>query len=219
MFGDKGVQVHPKGMGWGWGYGSVSASQILHTKLGKPFLHGPGFVHGGTVMLRQERAFRKLLTLSWKNTVKYLLPTDWIQFLCPQKLLLCTIDPGNSSLTKSSQPKVHFQSFQSHLMAFINRWNMFGWSPGKVPLSVLWAWMFLSKNSSFQPLWLVISLNHLNYGLGVALKLWASQPKSGIFLNELDTTTHAAKCLLTCWTVLFSGIYYSNADNIKTCSG
>ncbi len=63
MLGDQvwltaGVPVHPKDVGWGWGQGSV---QFFHIKQRKPFLYGAGFVHGGIVMLKQERDKHKRL--------------------------------------------------------------------------------------------------------------------------------------------------------------
>ena len=39
--------------------------KFLHTNLDKPFLYGPHFVHRCIVMLKQERAFPKLLPQSW----------------------------------------------------------------------------------------------------------------------------------------------------------
>ena len=36
-------------------------AKFFHTDLDKLFLYGPRFVHGGIVMLKQERAFPKLL--------------------------------------------------------------------------------------------------------------------------------------------------------------
>ena len=41
--------------------------KFFHTDLDKPFLYGPCFVHGGIVMLKQERAFPKLLPQRWKH--------------------------------------------------------------------------------------------------------------------------------------------------------
>jgi hypothetical protein len=43
--------------------------KFFHTDLDKPFMYGPGFVHGGIVMLKQERAFPKLLLQSWKHRI------------------------------------------------------------------------------------------------------------------------------------------------------
>ena len=43
--------------------------KFFHTDLNKLFLCGPRFVHGGTVMLNQEKAFPKLLTQSWKHRI------------------------------------------------------------------------------------------------------------------------------------------------------
>jgi hypothetical protein len=40
--------------------------KLFHTDLDKQFLYGPRFVHGGIVMLKQERAFPKPLPQSWK---------------------------------------------------------------------------------------------------------------------------------------------------------
>ena len=43
--------------------------RFFHTDLVKPFLYGPQFVHGGIVMVKQERAFPKLLPQSWKHRI------------------------------------------------------------------------------------------------------------------------------------------------------
>ena len=43
--------------------------KFFHTVLDKPFLYGPPFVHGGIVMLKQERGFPKLLPQSWKHRI------------------------------------------------------------------------------------------------------------------------------------------------------
>ena len=43
--------------------------KFFHTDLDKPFLYGPRFVHGGIVMLKQKRAFPKLLPQSWKHRI------------------------------------------------------------------------------------------------------------------------------------------------------
>ena len=43
--------------------------KFFHTGLDKPFPHGPSFVHGGVVMLKQERAFPKLLPQSQKHKI------------------------------------------------------------------------------------------------------------------------------------------------------
>ena len=43
--------------------------KFFHTDLTKPFLYGPGFVHRGIVMLKQERAFPKLLPQSSKHRI------------------------------------------------------------------------------------------------------------------------------------------------------
>ena len=43
--------------------------KFFHTDLNKPFLHGPRFVHGGIVMLKQEGAFPKLLPQTWKYRI------------------------------------------------------------------------------------------------------------------------------------------------------
>ena len=40
--------------------------KFFYTDIDKPFLYAPLFVHGGIVMLKQERAFPKLLPQSWK---------------------------------------------------------------------------------------------------------------------------------------------------------
>ena len=45
--------------------------KFFHTDLNKPFLYGPCFVHEGIVMLKQERAFPKLLPkLEAKNCLE-----------------------------------------------------------------------------------------------------------------------------------------------------
>ena len=41
--------------------------KFFHTDLDKPFMYGPCFIHSGIVMLRQQRAFPKLLPQSWKH--------------------------------------------------------------------------------------------------------------------------------------------------------
>ena len=41
--------------------------KFFQNDLDKPFLYRPRFVHGGIVMLKQERAFPKLLPQSWKH--------------------------------------------------------------------------------------------------------------------------------------------------------
>jgi hypothetical protein len=62
------VTIHPKGVG----VDGVEVRALcrpvkfFHTDINKPFLYGPRFVHGGIVMLKQERAFPKLLPQSWK---------------------------------------------------------------------------------------------------------------------------------------------------------
>ena len=43
--------------------------KFFHTKLDKPFLYGQRFIHGGIVMLKQERAFHNLLPQSWKHRI------------------------------------------------------------------------------------------------------------------------------------------------------
>ena len=43
--------------------------KFFHTDLDKPFMYGLRFVHGGIVMLKQKRAFPKLLPQSWKNRI------------------------------------------------------------------------------------------------------------------------------------------------------
>ncbi len=48
------VPVIPKGVGWGWGQCSVQASEVLPHQTPESFLCG-------SVMLKQERAFPKLL--------------------------------------------------------------------------------------------------------------------------------------------------------------
>jgi hypothetical protein len=47
----------------------VLAVKFFHTDLDKPFLYGHHFVHGGIVMMKQERAFPKLLPQSWKHRI------------------------------------------------------------------------------------------------------------------------------------------------------
>ena len=42
---------------------------FFHTDLKNTFLYGPHFVHRGIVMLKQERAFPKLLQQSWKHRI------------------------------------------------------------------------------------------------------------------------------------------------------
>ena len=43
--------------------------KFFHTHLDKPLLCGPYFVHGGIVILKQERAFPKLLPQRWKHRI------------------------------------------------------------------------------------------------------------------------------------------------------
>jgi hypothetical protein len=43
--------------------------KFFHTDPDKPFLSGPRFVHRAIVMLKQERAFPKLLPQSWKHRI------------------------------------------------------------------------------------------------------------------------------------------------------
>ena len=43
--------------------------KFFHIDLDKPFLYGPRIVHGSTVMLKQEKAFPKLLPQSWKHRI------------------------------------------------------------------------------------------------------------------------------------------------------
>jgi hypothetical protein len=43
--------------------------KFFHTSVNKPFLYGPRFVYGGIVILKQERAFPKLLPQSWKHRI------------------------------------------------------------------------------------------------------------------------------------------------------
>ena len=43
--------------------------KFFHTDLNKPFLYGPRFVHSGIVMLKQERAFPKMLPQSWMHRI------------------------------------------------------------------------------------------------------------------------------------------------------
>jgi hypothetical protein len=45
------------------------AVKFFHTDLDKPFLYGPHFMDRGIVMLKQERAFPKLLPQSWKHRI------------------------------------------------------------------------------------------------------------------------------------------------------
>lgn len=42
--------------------------QVLHTKLGEPFLSGSGFVHRVAIMVKQQRTSTELLQ-SWKNAI------------------------------------------------------------------------------------------------------------------------------------------------------
>uniref|UniRef100_A0A4W5PS16 Uncharacterized protein n=1 Tax=Hucho hucho TaxID=62062 RepID=A0A4W5PS16_9TELE len=62
------VPIYPKGVRWSSGQGSVEA-KFFNTNLDKPFLYGPRFVHRGIVMLKQERAFPKMLPQSWKHRI------------------------------------------------------------------------------------------------------------------------------------------------------
>lgn len=55
--------LHPRGAGWASGKDSVRA------KFWKQYLYEHGFVHGGIVILNQEKAFRKLLPHIWKHTI------------------------------------------------------------------------------------------------------------------------------------------------------
>jgi hypothetical protein len=43
--------------------------KFFHTDLDKPFLYVPRFVHEVIVVLKQERAFPKLLPQSWKHRI------------------------------------------------------------------------------------------------------------------------------------------------------
>ena len=43
--------------------------KFFHSGLNKPFLYIPRFVHNGIVLLKQERAFPKLLPQSWKHII------------------------------------------------------------------------------------------------------------------------------------------------------
>jgi hypothetical protein len=43
--------------------------KFFHTVLDKPFLYGLHFEHGGIFMLKQERAFPKILPQSWKHRI------------------------------------------------------------------------------------------------------------------------------------------------------
>ena len=47
--------------------------KFFHTDLDKPFLYGPRFVHGGIVMLKQERAFPQTVAtkLEAQNRLEY----------------------------------------------------------------------------------------------------------------------------------------------------
>lgn len=54
-----------KGVGWGWGQGCVQAGQVLPYQTGKTISLWCCWVHGGTIMLEQERDItHKLLTQS-----------------------------------------------------------------------------------------------------------------------------------------------------------
>ena len=43
--------------------------KFFHTDLDKPLPYGSRFVHRGIVMLKQKRAFPKLLPQSWKHRI------------------------------------------------------------------------------------------------------------------------------------------------------
>ena len=43
--------------------------KFFHTNLDKPFLYGPHFLHSGNVMMKQEKAFPKLLPKTWKHKI------------------------------------------------------------------------------------------------------------------------------------------------------
>jgi hypothetical protein len=43
--------------------------KFFHTNLNKPFLYGPFFVLRGIVILKQEKAFPKLLPPRWKHII------------------------------------------------------------------------------------------------------------------------------------------------------
>ena len=43
--------------------------EFFHPIFDKSFLYGYHFVHGGIVMLKQERAFPKLLSQNWKHRI------------------------------------------------------------------------------------------------------------------------------------------------------
>jgi hypothetical protein len=43
--------------------------KFFHTDLDKSFLYGPRFVHGGIVMLKQERPFLKLWPQNWNHRI------------------------------------------------------------------------------------------------------------------------------------------------------
>ena len=43
--------------------------KFFHTNLDESFLYGPCFVHRGFVLLKQERAFPKLLPQTWKHRI------------------------------------------------------------------------------------------------------------------------------------------------------
>jgi len=43
--------------------------KFFHTDFDKSFLYGSHFVQGGIVMLKQERAFPKLLPQSWEHRI------------------------------------------------------------------------------------------------------------------------------------------------------
>lgn len=48
----------------------VRMGWFFRIRLGKPFMYGAGFVHGGIVMLKQEIAKDKLLPKeNWKNAI------------------------------------------------------------------------------------------------------------------------------------------------------
>jgi hypothetical protein len=50
-------------------WAAQSPDKFFHTNPDKTFLYVPRIVHRGIVMLKQERAFPKLLPQSWKHRI------------------------------------------------------------------------------------------------------------------------------------------------------
>ena len=75
-FSHKSISVGQLGLARSWRYNysqrcsmGCRSVNFFHTDLDKPFLCGPRFVHGGIIMLKQERAFHKLLPQGWKHRI------------------------------------------------------------------------------------------------------------------------------------------------------